>query len=270
MPNLRLHICSTTSLRLQKMASRKKQSTTAICKQSMESPATMDIIHEIFESEIFLNKVECLAKNIAKEIINQSYDKLLGLIEHNESRLHDVEIKVVEKERELVKIQQSIDSHSQKLSNLENSIDHLEQYSRRSCLRIFGVKETADENTDDIACDIANKNLGVSLARSDIDRSHRTGKVRQNYKHPRSIIVKFTSYRKRTEFLKARRKLKQTGITVQEDLTSKNQLLYKKTYESKKVESAWTLDGNIFALVKATGGKTLKKLIRSIQDLESL
>lgn len=268
MPNLRLHICSTTTST--KMSSRKKQSTTAICKQSMESPATMDIIHEIFESEIFLNKVECLAKNIAKEIINQSYDKLLGLIEHNESRLHDVEIKVVEKERELVKIQQSIDSHSQKLSNLENSIDHLEQYSRRSCLRIFGVKETADENTDDIACDIANKNLGVSLARSDIDRSHRTGKVRQNYKHPRSIIVKFTSYRKRTEFLKARRKLKQTGITVQEDLTSKNQLLYKKTYESKKVESAWTLDGNIFALVKATGGKTLKKLIRSIQDLESL
>ena len=110
----------------------------------------------------------------------------------------------------------------------------MEQYSRRTCIRIFGVKEEKGENTDAIAADIITNKLGIPLDPvCDIDRSHRTGKVKEAsqttssashvHQKPRSIIVKMTTYRKRREIMLNRKKLKDTGITIVEDLTAKNQ-----------------------------------------------
>lgn len=122
----------------------------------------------------------------------------------------------------------------------------------------------------------------------DIDRSHRVGKVvpavaalrtntatsepRQETKkpRPRSIIVKFTSYRKRKEILEKRRKLKNTGISIVEDLTTKNQKLLATTRSTQGVQSAWSSDGRIIALIPASGGKSITKLITCDNDLQHI
>ena len=92
----------------------------------------------------------------------------------------------------------------QKIQQLEAKTDLAEQYSRRNCLRISGVPETADENTDDYICDFAHA-LDVDLTINGIDRSHRVGKPVTGFRNkPRDIIVKFVSYRMRAKFYKAR------------------------------------------------------------------
>ena len=84
------------------------------------------------------------------------------------------------------------------------------------------------------------------------------------------IIAKFCTYRKRSEIIRARKKLKSSGITIQEDLTPQNAELYTKTYKHSKVRAAWTHDGKIIASIQASGGKMITKMINSDKDLRSL
>ena len=122
---------------------------------------------------------------------------------------------------------------SERIHTLENKVKDSEQYSRRNCLRIFGIPETKGEKTDDIVLKLAKEKLGVEIDINDIDRSHRTGSMntseqrdgqqshsqdpatsnsssRSNAawtsktdkaKHHRPIIVKFTTYRSRQTVL---------------------------------------------------------------------
>ena len=57
-------------------------------------------------------------------------------------------------------------------------IDDLKQYSRRSCLRIGGIPETQNKNTDIIVWGLAKK-LNVNVSMHDIDRSHQIGRPRE-------------------------------------------------------------------------------------------
>eukprot|EP00057_Strongylocentrotus_purpuratus_P006923 XP_011661397.1 PREDICTED: uncharacterized protein LOC105436982 [Strongylocentrotus purpuratus] len=173
-----------------------------------------------------------------------------------------------EKNRRVEELEREIERKEDRIVKLEYAANDLQQYSRRSSLRIFGVTETPNETTDQIVCKIAADQLRIALSPGDIDRSHRVGKP--GGRHHRAIIVKFCSYRKRTEIIQARRSLKNTGITIQEDLTQHNAQLYARTYKHRKVLAAWTRDGMIIASIQASGGKSTSKVIRSDIDLENL
>ena len=56
---------------------------------------------------------------------------------------------------------------------LSNEIDALEQYSRRNCLIVHGVPDTADPVT--AVLDIINNKLGVPNGCESIERCHRLG-----------------------------------------------------------------------------------------------
>ena len=79
--------------------------------------------------------------------------------------------------------------------SLEKAVDQGEQYSRRNCLRITGVPEEATENTDEIVLKLA-FDLGTDIRLSDIDRSHRFGRIDSARARPRDIIVKFATRQK--------------------------------------------------------------------------
>ena len=51
---------------------------------------------------------------------------------------------------------------NREISLLKDQVDALEQYSRRDCVRIGPVPESADENTDEIVKAVA-KSVGVDL-----------------------------------------------------------------------------------------------------------
>ena len=158
-----------------------------------------------------------------------------------------------------------------RVQKLSNSLDAQEQYSRRNCLRLFGCPEREGENTDDVILDIASDLLKVNLQKDDIERSHRVGAKRKKQDGstiPRGIIVKFRSYRKRQEILASRRHLKGKKMILVEDLTARNQELLKHARMHEKIESAWSMDGRIIALLK--GKNKVTKVIHSEEDLKSL
>ena len=194
---------------------------------------------------------------------------------------------------------------AEQIATLKKSSQDAEQYSRRNCDRVFGIQETAKENTDSIILNIAKEKLGVDLGIQDIDRSHRVGpaaeqnmsqrskysessntsvqlssrsdstwasKVASSGKtsHPRAIIIKFASYRTRQAILQARRKLKNTGISISEDLSSANYAILKKARQSTNVTAAWSRDGRIFVALPSTNGNSIKKLVRSVEEAGKL
>ena len=92
-----------------------------------------------------------------------------------------------------------IQSLKEELSEAKAQINSLEQYSRRLCLDVAGIPETANEDTDRLVIDTA-KLAGVELVKDDIDRSHRVGAVKPG--KPRTLLVRFASYSKKRGFLR--------------------------------------------------------------------
>ena len=167
------------------------------------------------------------------------------------------------------------------ISNLLNKIGEVEQYSRRNCLLINGIKEadppkenvseetsevSTQENTDIAVLLLFNEKLGVDVHIKDIDRTHRIGRQKQKNKDaPRPIIVKFSNYNTRQRVFQARRKLIGTQITIVENLTSKRVAILSKTRNKFGVRNVWSLDGRIFAVVEG-----VKTRIDSIEQIDGL
>ena len=166
------------------------------------------------------------------------------------------------------------------LRRTSERVNDLEQYSRRLCVNISGIPETANESTDQIVTDLG-KMTGVAVAPADIDRTHRIGKVKED--GIRNIIVRFTNFTKRQEFYNARRELRKPrpvrGSTVStetagkafisDSLTRENQhtmYVARCMKRERKIHWAWSDVGKI-KIRMSEGGQT--KIIRSLEDLHA-
>ncbi|XP_041462187.1 uncharacterized protein LOC121413437 [Lytechinus variegatus] len=170
---------------------------------------------------------------------------------------------------ELQKRDTKIQQLESKLLKAEARVEDLEQYSRRNCLVIHGIKENINEDTDQIISKLGKEKLDVDITPDNIDRSHRIGvrgRVDRNG-HPihRPIIAKFTTYGPRSRIYEARSKLKSTSIYIHENLTSERQKLLRKVKEKYPTPNKiWTQDGKI--KVKTTSNN--KIVISSESDWE--
>ncbi|XP_022903943.2 uncharacterized protein [Onthophagus taurus] len=126
-----------------------------------------------------------------------------------------------------------------------DKIDRLEQYGRRNNLRLFGVKETPEENTDLVVLNIFKSYLGEELDISAIQRSHRIGKIKEKYN--RAIIIKFSSYRVRSKIYSLKSQLKGTRVVIKEDLTRARADMVKELVDDYGKGRVWTMDGIIYA-----------------------
>jgi len=95
------------------------------------------------------------------------------------------------------------------IEELKKKNDDLEQYTRQNSIRITGVPESTNENTDDIIIDISTA-IGASLKKEMIDRSHRVGPKSQDSR-PRAIIVKLVSFRAKQALTMNRKQLAKIG-----------------------------------------------------------
>lgn len=148
---------------------------------------------------------------------------------------------------------------------LSNEIDALEQYSRRNCLIVHGVPDTADPVT--AVLDIINNKLGVPNGCKSIDRCHRLGmSANSSNSRPRPITVKFTSYQVRQKVFSGKRRLKGTKLLITENLTRRRSELLNKAKTLNNVTATWTSDGRIVCLLSS--GR--KVSVTTVQDLRQL
>ncbi|ELT90800.1 hypothetical protein CAPTEDRAFT_185365 [Capitella teleta] len=143
-----------------------------------------------------------------------------------------------------------------KVKTLEKETNHLEQYSRRSHLRINGMKVVRGEgHAVDYKQQVSNfvshtlhdkGGVPISLNPEDIDAAHPLPSKNPN--DIPTIIVRFHAREKRNKVIAARRQLKGKKITINEDLTSKNFKLLKELQKCEKFSSAWSWNGKIYAI----------------------
>ena len=156
------------------------------------------------------------------------------------NELKDINLTLKELVSEINKLRKALDDSKIEINKVkvENSrlkqivninlykIDDLEQYGRRENMRIHGISESTDSVNDDgekVILKMA-KDLNIELKDSDIQRAHRLGRKRVNPNfRPRSIIIRFVSFKKRNEFFIAKSKLRNLkqyeNAFISEDLT---------------------------------------------------
>ena len=138
---------------------------------------------------------------------------------------------------------------SNTLHLVDASLDAQEQYSRRNCALLHGVKEEKNENTDDVIVAVISKQLGVKVEKSDIDRSHRLGAPRSDGKH-RPIIIKFARYNVRASVFRAKRNFKNTGMLLTDSLTRRRIGILSEARAKYGMRNVWTTDGEVFTKIE--------------------
>ena len=184
--------------------------------------------------------------------------------------------KISQLNERLEKKDQYIAALEARLSSCEADLDQLEQYSRRTNLRFFGVPESEKgEDTTSKLMTIVNETMGVTphIVNADVVTSHRLGRRvpgADAQTRPRPVIIKFATAHVHDVVIRARRRLRESGdgptVYINEDLTSRRAALAKETRQlkrSRKINDCWTFNGKV--VLKTLDG--VVKEIRSDVDL---
>lgn len=199
--------------------------------------------------DIIASIVNAITENVTKAVI----EELKSTMDFNNNLISELKLDIKKKESELLVLRKE----------LQESTDELEQYQRRNSLRIFGISEVINEDTDQIAVDLITQKLGVQMAVSNIDRSHRVGRKVPGMTRP--IIVKFTTYNKQIEVFKNKRKLAGSGITIREDLTARRLDLLRVAIGKFGVKQVWSSDGRIIVIKD-----NVKHQVKSVDEITRL
>ena len=189
-----------------------------------------------------------------KAVVNQRLNEHGKTQEFMNSRFEDIELQNDHLNRDMDAMRESVEDREEVIQQLLSRVDELEQYSRRECLVLNGVKENPHEteDVDEIVLDVISQKLGVKISTNDdIQRSHRLKTRRPRHspverQSPRPIIIKFVSYRKRQEVFTAKKKLEGSGLVLTESLTATRQAVLAKAKLAFGVRNCWTNDGRIY------------------------
>lgn len=148
-----------------------------------------------------------------------------------------------------------IDNFEKQNRKLKNEVDALEQYGRRSLIRISGIPEPAEEGdtTENVRKIISDIDPRYEI--TDIIRSHRVGKPNEQaaavVKH-RQIIVRLSDPGVTFRILKCGKNLKENSwyrhVYINEDLTvPRSTICYhaRLLVKRRKAKNIWTTNGKI-------------------------
>lgn len=215
-----------------------------------DMPNSSDNVSKVVDPAII---VDCVNKHLSSgDVVNNIIARLTAdlrtVVEDAvRSALSEVSKEVTRLGAEVTRLSAAVCDLNNKL--IERT-DDLEQYQRRNNIRIFGVEESEGEDTDRIVVDLCREQLGLQdFSVEALCRTHRVGRPPKpgpnGEKRHRPIIVRFTSYRVRRAVFGSKKRLKGTGITVREDLTSLRLELLRRATAVHGVRSTWTQDGRV-------------------------
>ena len=183
----------------------------------------------------FNAKVTEQGENLTKvfnDVLNDLREEITKQIQ-NEMKSH---CKHLESENQMLK-HQVLELRKLNIANQNNS-KKLKQYGRRLCFRINGVPTKANESSDNVLDSVKFlfKEAKVDIVESVIDGAHRIGSrylEASSNNCCKSIIIRFTTFRHRTMFYRAKNKLKR-GVRIKLDLTKSRYDLLKRANDHVK------------------------------------
>ncbi|XP_069125107.1 227 kDa spindle- and centromere-associated protein-like [Argopecten irradians] len=222
--------------------SRRQSGTDTKDRRTMEDRLD-ELLSTMITREYLDNKISQLKKDICVEN-KEITDRL-------EARIFDLETDNDDLRKTVDSLEGEITRLHVVTQKMEYKLNDLEQHGRKDSLRIIGLedpseKETVEECVEKIVSFVTDK-LEVNLTKSDINIAHRLGHFSRS--KPRSIIVKFTSRRKKHDIIRARKKLRGSGKVIFEDLTRDNQQFLKDAFKLECVKNTYSVDGKLFAVL---------------------
>nr|CAI5831856.1 unnamed protein product [Callosobruchus analis] len=155
-------------------------------------------------------------------VATSSKDDILNVIlrkvEETYQGITDLRNKFDEMQIKMEMIKNSTQINRTKIDSVYSKIDSLEQNSKRSNLRFFGLRETTDEICKNVVLDILTNKMKLNSIRvDDIEAAYRVGTAKPNT--PRAVVVKFYSVKIKDDVYSKKKVLKGSKITIREDLT---------------------------------------------------
>ena len=250
-----------------------KSSLPGIVTSIMQSHVTK-IVHDYISSTEFQRSLADSINFDAAGLETQlgsSEKKLNELINSNQAKIAKLDEELTKLENNLALKDKAIAGLEDDNYRLSQEVDDLEQYTRRTNVRIYGVAEQPEENTDNLAVDFFKSELNVDVASNDISRSHRVGK--KSGAKPRPIIVRFTKHNTKVAVMSRRRVLKERKrpFNLQEDLTINRREILKylnKDIEEGIVSKVWTVDGVI--CFRPSGDSSVIERCTSLEDCQEI
>ena len=171
-------------------------------------------------------------------VTTQRLEEIFG--KFKEEIIERFEEKFTAQNHKIVDLEEKIALQEKKIENLRIKCDDNEQYSRRYCLRMHGLKYEKNENQNDIIPKVSEcfSEIGLPYEEAEIDRVHRKGKPYKNEGSSltmKSIIIKFKSWRYKQDvyrnqprrFENGKKKPGENSFSVSLDLTKRRYNLLK-------------------------------------------
>ena len=109
---------------------------------------------------------------------------------------------------EIIGLHTELAAKDDQIQKLRDELDHQQQYSRRSSIRISGIPEHPDELAEDTEGLVTRLGeiIGADVFSDNIDRCHMVGPKTNSNDRP--IIVKFTGYKSKLLMMKAKKRIR--------------------------------------------------------------
>lgn len=233
------------------------------------------------ELEEIRKQLNTMTENIGKVLTQQAtlvtqQATLVGLVKE----VQELKISINKRNKET----------DERFKLLEQRIDDLEQYSRADDLIITGLAtkhrsyaRVAAGRTDHLEDNAPLEELrtleqqvvqfmnskSIHLESQQISACHTLPSKDRN--NPPTIVVKFANRKYKVEMLKQSKKLRDTGVYINEHLTKKNSEIARQCRnlrKASKVQSTWTRNGNVFIRQNGTPEQAKVVVIRHLRELD--
>ena len=114
-------------------------------------------------------------KEMKTKICEKQLVDLAESVKFMTSKFDELEKDQKEKEKIINNLQGEFSYLSEKLGKLDKSIDAHQQYSQINCFVLHGIEETKGEDTENIALEFLNDDMGLNISKTALDRFHRIG-----------------------------------------------------------------------------------------------
>ncbi len=166
-------------------------------------------------------------KKYIDDIVNKQTVQINKKIEAQNDKIKQLENRIEKLESQnLEERVQQLESELAIVQNLADRVDDAEQYSRRTCLRMYNIELPESGEKEDclekVGKVLQNMDCGVNI--DSVDRAHRIGRKEtdEEGKVRQQMIVKFNSFRDRTLVYRNRIEKNKVGnVKVRLDLTRK-------------------------------------------------
>ena len=196
----------------------------------------INMILEI-QQKAYKDATEILFSSLNSRVNDQTkmiHDLRVSL-EFSQSELSDMKNSNIDLKKESIAMKIEIEEQKKIIKDLINRLDSQEDYSRKKNIRIDGIAESSSENNEQthLKVDQLLKDK-LGLGNIKIDVAHRIPNRDSDSKSPRTIIARLNRESDRDSIMKSTRKLKQTGIFINEDFCENTIKIRKELYPKLK------------------------------------